>query len=243
MHGSSSLLKMFWIIFRIEGRLKTKPNPVQTTWLSSCDPVFEGAIDNTTKCCLNKGKNTNKKQLNDASYVSLISCVYHQVLEHRYWANDTTPTKVCWSIRCLKLYVCTCYLCPCVSCCVAELTNVAELAGMKSPLPVTPYPSCHGISLFVIVPVFWVENNDQHLSGACHPFLSCPKLYPDLAMPPCWAHLARRPGLFVCPAQSMTLCRGDGEVAAAPDLTSHPSFCLMPGHWGCDDWITHIYSQ
>ncbi len=132
------------------------------------------------------------------------------------------------------------YLCSCLCSCVAELTNVA---GMKSPLPVTPYPNCHGISLFVIVPVFWVENNDQHLSEACHPLLSCPRLYPDLEMPPRWAHLARRPGLFVCPAQSMTLCRGDGKVVAAPDLTSHPSFCLMPGHWGCDDWITHTYSQ
>ncbi|KAI4830624.1 hypothetical protein KUCAC02_002243, partial [Chaenocephalus aceratus] len=42
----------------------------------------------------------------------------------------------------------------------------------------------------------------------------------------------RGPGLFVCLAQRMTPCHGDGEVTAAPDLTSHPSFCLMPGHWG-----------
>lgn len=135
------------------------------------------------------------------------------------------------------------HICVRVCSCVAELTNVAGLAGMKSPLPVTPYPNCHGIFLFVIVPVFWVENNDQHLSEACHPLLSYPRLYPDLEMPPRWAHLARRPSLFVCLAQSMTLCREDGKVVAAPDLTSHPSFCLMPGHWGCDDWITHIYSQ
>lgn len=136
----------------------------------------------------------------------------------------------------------TVFVSVCVCSYVAELTNVAGLAEMKSPLPVTPYPSCHGISLFVIVPVFWVENNDQHLSEACHPFLSCPRLYPDLAMPPRWAHLARRPGLFVCLAQSMTLCCWDGKVVAAPDLTSHPSFCLMPGHWGSDDWkhtLTH----
>ncbi|KAK5873657.1 hypothetical protein PBY51_018680 [Eleginops maclovinus] len=50
------------------------------------------------------------------------------------------------------------------------------------------------------------------------------------------------PGLFVCLAQRMTPCHGDGKVTAAPDLTSHPSFCLMPGHWGCDDWITHMNS-
>lgn len=75
------------------------------------------------------------------------------------------------------------------------------------------------------------------------PSCPVPGLYPDLAMPPRWAHLAQRPGLFVCLAQSMTPCRGDGKVVAAPDLTSHPSFCLMPGHWGCDDWITHIYPQ
>lgn len=150
------------------------------------------------------------------------------------------PQKFLAQSNVWKLYVCTC---PCVCSCVAVLTNVARLAWMKSPLPVTSYPSCHGISLFVIVPVFWVENNDQHLSEACHPSLSCPRLYSDLAMPPRWAHPARRPGLFVCLAQSMTLCRGDGKVVAAPDLTSHPSFCLMPGHWGCDDWITHIYSQ
>lgn len=53
---------------------------------------------------------------------------------------------------------------------------------------------------------------------------------------PRWAHLARRPDLFVCPARSVTPGCQDGEVAAAPDLTSHPSFCLMPGHRGGDVW-------
>ena len=130
--------------------------------------------------------------------------------------------------------------CMCPHYFVAQLTNVAR---MKSPLPVTSYHSCHGISLFVIVPVFWGENNEQHLSEAAIPSLSCPRLYPDPAMPPCWAHLAPGLGLFVYLAQRMTLCRGEWKVVAAPDPTSHPSFCWMPGHWGCDDWITHIYSQ
>lgn len=74
--------------------------------------------------------------------------------------------------------------------------------------------------------------------------VSCPSLYPDLVMPPpLSAHLARGPGLFVCLAQRMTPRHGDGEVVAAPDPTSHPSFCLVPGHWGYDDWITHIWPQ
>lgn len=97
-------------------------------------------------------------------------------------------------------------------------------------------------SLFVIVTVFWVENNDQHLSEACHLFLSCPRLYSDLAMPPCWAHLARRPALVCLPCLKYDTALPGGKVVAAPDLTSHPSFCLMPDHWGCDDW-KHIYSQ
>lgn len=42
-------------------------------------------------------------------------------------------------------------------------------------------------------------------------------------------------------AQSLTLCCGDGEVTTAPDLTSHPSFCLMPGCCGCDE--KHICSH
>lgn len=118
------------------------------------------------------------------------------------------------------------------------------LAGMKSFLPVTPYPSCHGVSLLVIIQAFRGKtNNEQHLSEPCHPIVFCPRLYRDLAMPSCWAHFARGPDMFVCFAQRMTRSWGDEKVVAAPDLTSHPSFCLMPVPQSCDDWETHIFSK
>lgn len=93
--------------------------------------------------------------------------------------------------------------------------------------------------LLYLYQFFWVENNEQHLSDACHPFLSCSGQYPDLAMPPCWAHPARRPGLFVClcPKSDTVLWRRRGHDCPWPDLS--PLLLLnarVLGVW----WKTHL---
>lgn len=140
----------------------------------------------------------------------------------------------CWTVRNL-----TCELR-----CFGVLTNMVVFSQDEKPracdlvpqlpwrLSVSNYPSFQG-----------EKNNEQHLSEPCHPIVFCPSLCRDLAMPSCWAHFARGPDMFVCFAQRMTRSWGYEKVVAAPDLTSHPSFCLMPVPQSCDDWKTHIFSQ
>lgn len=107
-------------------------------------------------------------------------------------------------------------------------------------LPLTSYSSCHGIfcictsfsglkimsSIYQTpaIPSCPVPGNT--LTWQCHPA--------EHTLP------AGQDCLFAF-AQSLTLCCGDEEVATAPDLTSHPSFCLVPGCCGCDE--KHICSH
>ena len=72
-------------------------------------------------------------------------------------------------------------------------------------------PSLWNCPLFVKSCVYQAVVSESGLTWHCHPAV--------LAWP-------GGPALFVCPAQRMTPCRGDGGVSATADLTPSPRLLL-----------------